>query len=264
LKPAGARSYEPKGFVTTTTVSCIRSMIQFYYMTGDKKFLARLSEAIDWLDSARLPPNTGGRGSHARFVEVGTNKPLFVHRRGSNVTNGKYYVDYDPQNTIGHYSSFASVDTDSLRVELKQAMDTPPDQATKDSPLRADAPKVDLVRELAPPRGGGGGRRGGRGFGGNPEQRAAQLVESINADGYWPSPVGSTSNPYIGDGPMEVAPGDFGRTNVGDKYDTSPFGGGGGFGRGGGGGQAATMGITTSSYIANMRAFISYLEATKP
>ena len=255
LKPAGARSYEPKSFVTTTTVSCINAMIGFYYMTGDKKFLARLPEAIDWLDTTRLPANSGGRGTHARFVEVGTNKPLFVHRRGSNVINGQYYVDYDPANTIGHYSSFASVNTDALRARLKEALDTPADQVTKDSPLRADAPPVDLAHEFGG-RGGGGGR-GGRG-GGSPEQRVVQLMSSINSDGYWPQPMAPMSNAYKGDGPKDVAPGNFGGTSVGDEYDTSP---GGGRGRGG---QVATMGISTQTYIDNMRAFISYLESVKP
>ncbi|HVT88255.1 MAG TPA: pectate lyase [Tepidisphaeraceae bacterium] len=260
LKPAGARSYEPKSLVTTTTVSCINEMIRFYYLTGDRKFLARLSEAIDWLDTTRLPPNTGGRGSHARFAELGTNKPLFVHRRGSNVVNGQYYVDYDPANTIGHYSSFASVDTDSLRAKLKQAMDTPPDQAIKDSPLRPDAPPIDLAKEFANRGGAGGGRRGGFGAPATPEQRAAQLAANVNAEGFWPAPLSTTSNPYKGDGPREIPPGDFGRTNVGDEYDTSPYGTG--FGRGGQG--AAVMGISTQMYINNMRTFIAYLEIAKP
>lgn len=254
LKPMGARTYEPKSLVTTTTVSCINSLIRFYSLTGDPKFLARIPEAIDWLDTTRLPAGTGGRGSHARFAEIGTNKPLFVHRTGSNVVSGRYFADYDPQNTIGHYSSFATVDTASLRARYEQARATPPEQAMKDSPLRADAPKVDPVVELNLRIAAGGARRGGRGVGGSPEQRAAQLVASLNEAGYWPAPLTTISNPYIGDGPKEATPGDFVRGNVGDKYDTSPFGGG---------AQGAVMGISTQSYLSNMRALIAYIEAAK-
>lgn len=254
LKPAGARSYEPLSFVTTTTASSINSMIRFYQLTGDRKYLARLSEAIDWLETTRLPANTSTRGNFARFVEVGTNKPIFVHRRGSNVVNGKYYVDYDPQNTIGHYSSFANVDIDGLRTRLKQAQAMSPEEAMRNSPLRAGAPPLDINAEFAFRGAAGGGRRG-RG-GGSMEERAAQLAASINADGYWPAPLASTSHPYKGDGPMTIAPGDFGRTNVGDEYDTSPF-------------SAASMnmtpvmGISTQAYINNMRTLIGFIDSEK-
>jgi hypothetical protein len=254
--------------VTHTTGANIREMIRFYYLTGDKKFLARLPEAFDWLDSVKLPPDfPGARGTHPTFIEIGTNKGLFLHRTGSNAINGRYFADYNPLNTVGHYSSFRTVNTDELRNEYKQALATPPEEATKDSPLRPDAPAVDPVQVArgrgdsgGGRRGGGGGGRGGRGFGGGvggpPEQRAAQLVASLNAEGFWPSPLRQTSNPYKGDGPMEVAPGNFVSTQVGDSWDTSPYGGG--FGRGGGG-QGGPQGISTQSFIGNIRSLIGYL-----
>jgi hypothetical protein len=81
-------------------------------------------------------------------------------------------------------------------------------------------------------------------------------MTSLNEAGYWPTPLTSTSNPYIGDGPAEPAAGDFGRGQVGDKYDTSPYGVA-SAGRGVAG-QAAPMGISSQSYISNMRALIAY------
>ena len=47
-----------------------------------------LPSALKWLDEAAIAT---GR-THPTFVEVGTNKPLYVHRRGSKVVNGQYYV----------------------------------------------------------------------------------------------------------------------------------------------------------------------------
>ena len=45
LKPAGARTYEPDALVTHTTARNIELLIEFYRLTGDTKFLARVPEA---------------------------------------------------------------------------------------------------------------------------------------------------------------------------------------------------------------------------
>ena len=122
LKPAGARTYEPKALATHATARNVEQLMDFYRMTGDAQFLARIPDALAWLDSVKLPPNLAGPGrTHPTFVEVGTNQPLYLHRRGSNVVNGAYYVDGNPQDTIGHYSSFRNVDTARLRQEYLAA-----------------------------------------------------------------------------------------------------------------------------------------------
>ena len=77
----------------------------------------------------------GGGRTHPTFVEIGTNEALYVHRTGSNVVNGRYYVDKDPRKTIGHYSAFRRVDTAALRAQYEAAVKMPLDEATKGSPL---------------------------------------------------------------------------------------------------------------------------------
>ena len=95
LRPAGARSYEPLSLATHTTAANVRHMLNFYRMTADPRFLARVPETLDWLESLRLPPDPARRGrDFPTFIELGTNRPLYVHRRGSNVVNGRYYWDY--------------------------------------------------------------------------------------------------------------------------------------------------------------------------
>jgi hypothetical protein len=116
LKPAAARSYEPRALATHTTAANIELLLRFHRLTGDARFLARIPEALDWLQGLALPPGVGRPGdTHPTFVELGTNKPLYVHRRGSNVVNGKYYVNYDPAKTPGHYSAFRRLDVAGLR-----------------------------------------------------------------------------------------------------------------------------------------------------
>ena len=104
LRPAAARSYEPLSLATHTTAANLRMMMSFYRMTGDARYLARVPEAIDWLESLRLPPDAARRGrDFPTFIEIGTNRPRYIHRRGSNVINGAYYWDYSPVATLGHY-----------------------------------------------------------------------------------------------------------------------------------------------------------------
>jgi PelA/Pel-15E family pectate lyase len=248
LKPEGARTYEPRALATHTTGSNVAELLRFYALTGDPKFLKKVPDALAWLDSVKLPEGPlRARGTHPTFIELGTNKPLFIHRTGSNVTNGRYFADYDPQATVGHYSSFRTVDVEGLRKRYEKALATPPFEAAADSPLRPGAKRNDRLI----------GRRATVGQGAESVEAvvegADRAIASLSPEGYWLQPLRTTSHPYRGDGPLEVAPGDFRSTNVGDDSDTSPF-------------QAAepVMGISVATFTRNMGALIRYLEAKRP
>ena len=186
--------------------------MNFYTLTGDTKFLARIPEALDWLDSVRLPPElVKNNRTHPTFIELGTNKPLFVHRRGSNVVNGEYYVDGNPQNTVVHYSSTRVVDVPKLRQRYEQLKATPPEEVARNSPLRATTP-VELPRfftlqpiEVSDLNVSSGAPRGAD----VPPEQVAEMIAGLNAEGYWPTELKAMSNPYRGDGPTTPAPGDY-------------------------------------------------------
>jgi PelA/Pel-15E family pectate lyase len=244
LKPAGARSYEPRALVTHTTAANVRQLMNFYRLTGETRFLARIPEALDWLETVKLPADQVRNGrAYPTFIEIGTNRPLYVHRRGSNVVNGAYYVDYNPEATIGHYSAFRAIDVPKLRRDYEKLLKKPPADLVRDSPLRATERKP-LPRFFVEGEDAGSdlNARGGQG--------PAALIASLNAAGWWPTPLAATSNPYRGDGPKSPPPGDFRTTHVGDSSDTSPY-------------PASTpvTGISTGTYIANMAVLIRALEA---
>lgn len=249
LQPAGARGYEPRALATHTTASCILQLLEFHRLTGEAGFLAPIPDALDWLDAVRLPAElaTAGR-THPTFVELGTNRPLFLHRRGSNVVNGEYYVDANPNNTIGHYGSTRQIDVAQLRQQYADAKALPPTEVTKGSPLLPGASPSPLARffEVRPPR-----EFGSRGPSPLPiPDRAARAIASLDAQGRWISELGSTSHPYRGPGSKTIVPGDFRSTNVGDERDTSPF-------------RPATPlpGISTQVYIRNMGDLIRFVDA---
>jgi hypothetical protein len=243
LQPAGARSYEPLALATHTTAANVRALMNFYRLTGETKFLARIPEALDWLESVRLPAGQE-RGNRAfpTFIEIGTDRPIYVHRRGSNVVNGAYYWDYSPEATLGHYSGFRAIDPVALRRDLERLRATPPAEVRRTSPLFAVAaqplPRFFVSGEEA-------GSDLNAGGGGTP----AELVRSLNPRGYWPSLLRSSSNPYRGPGPAVPPPGDFRTTHVGDASDTSPYPVG-----------DPVVGISTSNYMSNMAALIRALD----
>jgi PelA/Pel-15E family pectate lyase len=235
LKPVGARTYEPDALVTHTTASNVSSLMRFYRLTGDAKYVARIPEALDWLDSVRSPAGVAPAGrTHPTFVEIGTNKPLYVHRRGSNVVNGGYYVDGDPANTVAHYSSFRAVDVPALRRQLAELTAEPAAQFAERSPLRPGAERQPLPRFVAAVPASKG-------------PSPFEVVTTLNAEGYWRAPLGYNSHPYKGDGSKTPAPGDFSRTYVGDDSDTSPYP------------DASLEGISIEAYIRNMGILIHAL-----
>lgn len=250
LKPAGARTIEPQAFVTHATGGNIRSMLGFYRLTGDRKFLERLPEALDWLDQVKAPEALRGPGrTHPTFILEGANTPVYIHRRGSNAANGQYYADESPDNLIVHYGSFRNVDTAALRREYEALAAMSTDEATRGSPLKArpgslHLPKYFTLQDVDVWDMSSEARRAARPTPG----RAAELIAGLNARGYWPTPLTTTSNPYIGDAPAAVTGGEYQMTRVGDLWDTSPYRT-----------DFPAEGVSTSVFIRNMGELIETL-----
>jgi PelA/Pel-15E family pectate lyase len=242
LNVAGARTYEPRAFVTHTSATNIEQLMDFYRLTGERRFLARIPEALDWLRSVRLPDAVGPQERRfPTFVEVGTNRPIYNHRRGSNVVNGHYYQDYDPARPIAHYSQFRAVDLERLRRDYDRLAAMPVAEATRGSPLleRQPIPRFFILDGLA----------AGSDFTNAARLNVREIIHALNEQGWWPSPLTMTSHPYSGPGSPRVAAGDYGITQVGDATDTSPYPD-----------PHPATGITTATYIANMARLIGALE----
>ncbi|MBX3560872.1 MAG: hypothetical protein KF780_03570 [Sphingomonas sp.] len=241
LQPAGARSYEPLALVTHTTAANVEQLMHFYRLTGETRFLDAVPAALDWLASVRLPDDVGPPARRfPTFVEIGTNRPIYVHRRGSNVVNGAYYADHEPAAPIAHYSQFRPIDLDRLRRDYDALRAMSPEAATRGSPLREDArvPRLFILAGIA----------AGSDFTGAARLDLAGIVAALNEEGWWPTPLATTSHPSSGPGPAEPAPGDHRETHVGDASDTSPYPD-----------SEPATGISTATYIASMTRLIAAL-----
>jgi len=250
LNPAHARSYEPRGVNSGTTVRMINGMINYYKLTGDTKFLARIPEAIAFLESQKLPesevvrfgrPNRDNTAILVpRFICPDTGKPQYVHRRGSNFYNGEYFVDQDISNTVGHYSSGSWVNIQSLKKAYEDAKALSPAVLKAESPLYSTE-LTPLPKYFSMLRSGG-----------NLQDDVEALIRNMTKEGYWLSPI-SYSYPYkeYPEAGFTHTGMDYLATNVGDEYDTSPFR------------KEGVMGISVPVYVTNMMRCVAYLESLK-
>ena len=139
LQVAHARSYEPAALMPGFTYTHCMLLMKYYQLTGDRKFLARIPDAIQWLEDSKLPAEKtlGGTRTHATFVEAGTNKAIYAHRTGTGVEDGKYWWDYDDNNLLAHYGGKANINIQFLKDEYKKINALSPEEATRNSPLKA-------------------------------------------------------------------------------------------------------------------------------
>ena len=245
LKPAHARSYEPRAVNSGTTVTMIRQMMEYYRLTGDTRFLAGIPAALDFLESLKLPASEEQRWGRPngdpdailvpRFIDPETGTPLYVHRVGSNWYNGHYFTSQDISGTIGHYSSAARVNVKALRRQYEELKAQPVAEVVKGSPL-LEKELVPLPKYYAAVRG--------------PREEPEDIIAALRPEGYWLSPLGSTSHPYKPG--ASTTPSDetkYASTNVGDEYDTSPYRC-----------TDGTMCISTRDYINKMAALIRFID----
>jgi hypothetical protein len=232
--PAGARSYEPRALATHTTQTNVRQLFHYFRLTGDRAYLSRVPEAIAWLESCPLTaqqiaenPLLAGR-THPTFVELGTNRPRFVHRFGSNVNNGAYYFDHDHRATLSHYSGGRSIDVAGLRTTYEQLSALTPAEVADlraRSPLHRgeeiplprffsirDLELTDLFRDAPFP------------LPAVTDAEAAALVAGLGTRDHWLTPVDAVTNPHLGPGPATPYDGRaYVSKHVGDVHDTSPY-----------------------------------------
>ena len=179
-------------------------------------------------------------------MEVETGRPIYVHRKGSNVIHGSYYWNYADDHLLSHYGGKTRISIENLKQEYARLSALSSEEVTENSPLKIGEFKgegtpqkfYDLNRES---------------FDRIPDPSQLQeLIQSLDSQNRWLTLHGMTSNPYLGDGTKEEPTDEYSSTHVGDETDTSPF-------------RDTTDQeyLSTGVYISNMRLLINYLETTK-
>ncbi len=153
MEPAWARKFEPPAVCTTESLGALRTLIELWLATGDKKYIGPHAAALGWFDRSRLPD-----GRWARFYELGTNKPLYFKRE-------TYELTYDDSDLPTHYGfKIDAVGGDVERMRRELAMG-------REELLRRRAGPADAKKWASRAKGLAG--------------KVATATESADRRGYW-------------------------------------------------------------------------------
>lgn len=136
MRPCWARKFEPPAVTGGESQSAMRTLMTLYRLTGQRKYLEPIPQALEYLKKSRLSD-----GRLARFYELKTNKPLYFTK--------DYQVTYDDSDMPTHYAFKIGDTTDAIARDFEQlkALDPAkliaPARPTRLSPeLEAQARKV--------------------------------------------------------------------------------------------------------------------------
>ena len=102
LQPAWARTFEPPSVCPSASVHNINSLIDLYLHTGSSQYLEPIPDALRWLKASQLP-----NGKWGRFLEIGTNKPLY-YDRGRIRVDSLHQLSLERRTGYGYETDIAS------------------------------------------------------------------------------------------------------------------------------------------------------------
>lgn len=162
LQPAWGRTHEPAGYMPRYTLANIAALERYYLVTGDRRYLAPIPAALDWLEASKLETLEDGRLKLARRYEIGSNLPLY-HLRTDKVNSegyGLWRLDHTPDES----TSFVTVDMKRLRSDYDRVSALSPEEAVEHH--RASIQAVRRPRHADP-------------------ARVQELVTSLDSRGAW-------------------------------------------------------------------------------
>ena len=206
LKPAGARSYEPLSLATHTTAANLSD--DDAILPADRRTaLSRPDSGGDRL--ARIAAPAARSGAPAAAISRPSSRSAPTGRATSTgaartSSTARYYWDYSPVATLGHYGAFARDRHRRAAARLSRGCsETPREEVLRNSPLRAPG-HAPLPRFFVTGLDVGSDLNAAARGRCRPRRSA-----TLNAEGWWPTPLRATSNPYRGPGPRRAAAGRF-------------------------------------------------------
>jgi len=153
MKPGSARTYEPAAVSTHRTLGNINDLMRFYRITSDRRYLAPIPGAIEWLENSVINTDPSKNYTHAGFYEPVTNKPLYYHFEGTSKETMRHWIDHDITDSWW-YRRQITPDIEKIRRDYERVHALTPGQAqaeyqaAKDSRANVsgvDSGKVDEI-----------------------------------------------------------------------------------------------------------------------
>lgn len=240
---AGARTYELNALLPSVTYENACQLLWFYLVTGNLKYLKPVPLAIQWLEGAAYLSHEKGHGryTHPTFVDPETNRPRYVHRKGTNVTTGCYFSDELINPDLAHYHGSCYVPVGFLKTEYERVYSMSKDLVCES--------QIDNLRMLAGdqplPFAGFKPEAPGRL---SESEMVNRVIHSLDKNGRWLVKHMMTSHPYSFNPIMSDTSNVYTSTFAGDLSDTSPFPD-----------SSEQEYISTSAFIRNMKLMIRFL-----
>lgn len=108
MQPIWARRFEPPAIAGHESQSVIGLLMEIAELTGNRKYNQTLPAAIAYLRRSQLPD-----GQIARYYELKTNRPLYMHRDGD-----EYSLTFSDSDLPSHYSWKSKSQVEKLQKQL--------------------------------------------------------------------------------------------------------------------------------------------------
>ena len=128
MQPIWARKFEPPAITGGESQGVIETLLFVYRKTGDRKYLAPIPKALDYLKKSELAD-----GKLARFYELKTNRPLYFTK--------DYELTYDDSDLPTHYAFKVTSRVDKLRKSFQRLSQLSTEQLAEHE-LDSSTPRV--------------------------------------------------------------------------------------------------------------------------
>ena len=129
MQPVWARKFEPPAISGSESQGVISTLMRLYVETGDRKFLAPIPPALEYLRKSQLAD-----GRLARFYELKTNKPLYFTKT--------YELVYDDSDLPTHYGFKVSSKVEPLSRQYEQLAKLSEEDLARRRHRKPEVPRV--------------------------------------------------------------------------------------------------------------------------
>ncbi len=149
MQPAWARRFEPPSVTGGESQGVIKTLLQLYLYSGEKKYLKPIPVALAYLRKSELPD-----GKLARFYELKTNRPLYFTKQ--------YQLTYKSDDVPTHYGFVVKNKLNDLESRYRKLVKASPQKLAS---MRYPESRVRLTSSL--------------------KAKAQSAVNALNARGAW-------------------------------------------------------------------------------
>ena len=135
MHPTWARKFEPASITGGESQGVLRTLLQVYRETGNKRYLEPIPRAIAYFRRSQLPD-----GRLARFYELKTNKPLYF--------TTKYELTYSDDDMPTHYGFKVGNSIDSIERAYQRLLKLDPKQLQPPASKSPTAPSARQIRQV--------------------------------------------------------------------------------------------------------------------